>query len=122
MVKQKMSAWIRGKKRSRIQKKLDISEQQADELLSIVSLRPLLRKRLEPEDTQALQRILSKHEFEPAAFESLVEKRLQKIKFLLEARMQAFSTFANGLDQSQRIALSEMMDSCEHGRRRRFCA
>ena len=122
MVKQKMSAWLRGKKRSRIQKKLDISEKQADELLSIMSLRPLLRKRLKPEDTQALQQMLSKAKFEPAAFESLVETRLQKIKFLLEARTQAFAAFANDLDQSQRIALSEMMASCKRGRHRHFCA
>lgn len=122
MVKQKMRAWIRGKKRSRLQKKLDISEQQADELLSILLPGLHARQRLKIGDTQALGKILSKYEFEPAAFESMVDSRLQEIKVMLDAKVQTFIVFVEGLNQSQRIALSEMMASSEHGRRRRFCA
>lgn len=120
MVRQKMSAWMRGRKRSRFQKKLDISEQQADELLSIMSLRPLSRKQQKSEDKQALQKILSSCEFEPAALESLVENRLLQMKLMLDAKVQAFATFASVLDHSQRIALSEMMTSYGRSRRQPF--
>lgn len=120
MVRQKIRAWMRDKKRSHFQKMLNISEQQADELLSILSLRPHSHRRLKSEDTQALQQILSKYEFEPAALEFLVENRLQEIKLMLDAKAQSFAAFAGGLDQTQRIALSEMMAFGRHKRRRCF--
>ena len=120
MVRQKLGIWVHNKKRARFQRRLDISEPQADELLSILSLRPHSRPRLKSEDTQALQQILSKVEFEPEALECLVENRLQEIKLMLGAKAQAFAAFASDLDQTQRIALSEIMASGGHNRRRCF--
>lgn len=118
MVRQKISSWIGDIKRSRFQKKLNISEQQVAELMSIFSFRRRRHNRFKFEDAQALQKLLEEPEFNPKALERLVENRLNEFGLMMNARAQEFNDIAKCLDQSKRIALGEMMVSCGHGKRR----
>ena len=123
MISRKISHWMRARKTARLKKNLKISEQQAQELQSIMS-HPHHRGRrpLSSEDAQEFQKILSGLELDRPALDSLIENRLHYIKLKMDYRAQAFTTFIAELNQTQRIALSQMMTVCAYQRRRHYRA
>lgn len=119
MVRQKIGAWIRARKRATLKRNLQISDAQADELLAIVAFRRGAMRHA-TDDMQALQSVLNEPIFEAQALESLIDRRLQGIKHKLESRAQAFTGFVGSLNSAQRHALSNMLARHRCGGHRPF--